>query len=95
MDIYDFRHFEHDLPVTHSDPSLLTHSKTTKCRSAENLLNICETQDASVDEVDGNVFVDVTTDDKPPPKPPLPHYLWNAGKFNRSEIFSLILLSTL
>lgn len=70
--------------VTRNDPSLLTHSKTTKCRSAENLLNICETRGASVDDVDGQVFSDVTTDDddKPPPKPPKPHYLWNVGKFN-------------
>lgn len=81
--------------MTRNDPSLLTHSKTTKCRSAENLLNICETRGASVDDVDGQVFSDVTTDDddKPPPKPPKPHYLWNVGKFNRSERFCLILLS--
>lgn len=94
LNIYDFRNVEHDSLVTRNDPSLLTHSKTTKCRSAENLLNICEAQDASADDVDGQVFADVTTDDdKPPPKPPLPHYLWNVGKFNRSERFCLILLS--
>lgn len=84
---YASRTFEADLSLTlddHDDSTLLTQLKNAKSKSAENLLNICNPQGASVDEVDSSsLSVDVPTGDIPPPKPPLPSSLWNVGKFNR------------